>query len=117
MWRLTETLRQLEEAGDGSVVLELIDSFQEDTASRLQRLRDAVARLDAARVAAEAHTMQGSASQMGADALAALCRAVEAGAPARNWPELQRQVKQAEVDFAEVSAGMSEYVKARRRTG
>ena len=115
MWRLTETLREIEER-DENTLLELIDSFQDDTASRFQRLHDAVALLDAVRVKAEAHSMQGSASQMGAEALAALCRAVEAGAPARNWPELQCQVKQAEVGFAEVSGAMSEYVKARRRT-
>jgi HPt (histidine-containing phosphotransfer) domain-containing protein len=113
MWRLTETLRDIEEK-DESLVLELIDSFQSDTASRFQRLHDAVAKLDAARLKAEAHSIHGSASQMGAEALAAQCRALEAGALARNWPELESQVKQAEVAFAEVGVAMSEYVKARR---
>ena len=113
MWQLPDTLREIEEAGDESIVLELIDSFRSDTASRFEQLRDAVARLDGARVKAEAHAMRGSASQMGAEALAALFRAVEAGAPRRNWPELENQVKQAEAGFAEARNAMAEFVKAR----
>jgi hypothetical protein len=54
---------------------------------------------------------------MGADALADLCQAVEAGASKMNWPELEYQVNQAKVRFAEVRSAMSAYVKARRRAG
>ena len=64
MWHLPETLMEFEEAGECSVVLELIDSFQTDTASRLERLHNAVARFDAATVKAEAHSVRGSARQM-----------------------------------------------------
>ena len=112
MWHLPETLREFEEAGDDSIVLELINSFQNDTASRCERLQDAVARHDAARVKAEAHSMRGSARQMGAEALADLCQAVEADAPLMNWPELAHQSKQAEVRFAEVRNAMSGYVQS-----
>jgi HPt (histidine-containing phosphotransfer) domain-containing protein len=109
MWQLPEALREIEAAGDDSIVLELIDSFQNDTASRLERLHNAVARLDGARVKAEAHAVRGSARQMGAEALANLCQAVEAGASQMNWLELEYQVKQADVRFAEVRNAMSEY--------
>jgi histidine phosphotransfer protein HptB len=115
MWHLPETLKEFEEAGDGSIVLELIDSFESDTASRLKRLHEAVARLDAATVKAEAHSVRGSARQMAAEALADLCQAVEASAPKLNWPELKEQVTQAEVRFAEVCSAMGEYVKTRRQ--
>ena len=117
MWHLPETLRELEEAGDDSIVLELIDSFQNDTATRLERLHDALARLDAATVKAQSHSLRGSARQMGADALADLCQAVEAGAPRMNWPELESQVEQAVVRFAEVRSAMSEFVKGRQGAG
>jgi HPt (histidine-containing phosphotransfer) domain-containing protein len=113
MWQLSETLREIGEGGDNGIVLELIDSFQNDTASRLERLHNAVSRHDAATVKAEAHSVRGSASQMGAEALAALCQALEAGAPKLNWIELEDQMKQAEVRFAEVSSAMSEFVRAR----
>jgi len=117
MWQLPETLREMEVDGGDGIVLELIDSFQNDTAIRFVRLHYAVARLDGAGVKAEAHAVRGSARQMGAEALADLCQAVEAGAPEMNWPELEYQVKQAEVRFAEARNAMSEYVKARRRAG
>ena len=117
MWHLPETLREMEEAGNDSIVPELIACFQDDAASRFERLHDAVARLDAATVKAEAHSIRGSARQMGAEALADLCQAVEAGALQMNWPELEGQVDQADERFAEVRSAMSEYVKARRRAG
>jgi histidine phosphotransfer protein HptB len=115
MWHLPETLREFEQTGDETIVLELIDSFQNDTAHRFERLHDAVARLDAATVKAEAHAVGGSARQMGAEALADLCQAVEAGAPQMTWPELESKMEQADLRFAEVRTAMSEFVDARWR--
>jgi HPt (histidine-containing phosphotransfer) domain-containing protein len=115
MWHLPETLREFEQTGDETIVLELIDSFQNDTAHRFERLHDAVARLDAATVKAEAHAVGGSARQMGAEALADLCQAVEAGAPQMTWPELENHLEQADLRFAEVRTAMSEFVDARWR--
>ena len=117
MWHLPESLREMEEVGEDSIVLELIASFQDDTASRFERLHVAVARLDAATVKAEAHSMRGSARQMGAEALADLCQTIEAGALKMNWPELEGQVDQADGRFAEVRSAMSEYVRARGLAG
>ena len=115
MWHLPETLREFEQTGDETIVLELIDSFQNDTAHRFERLHDAVARLDAATVKAEAHAIQGGAKQMGAEALADRCREVEASAAERNWLALESQVEQADLRFAEARNAMAEYVKARWR--
>ena len=115
MWHLPEALREIEEAGDVTIVLELIDSFQNDTSRRFERLHAAVARLDAATVKAEAHAVGGSARQMGAEALADLCQAVEAAAPQIDWRELEGQMEQADLRFAEAWDVMAEYVKARWR--
>lgn len=82
---------------------------------RFKRLHEAVARLDAATVRSKAHTIRGSAGQMGAEALAALCQAVEAGVPEMSWTERVYQLDQAEARFAEVYSAMAEYVIARRR--
>src|ERR1035441_1658780 len=114
MWHMPEALREIEEAGDVTVLLELVNSFQDDTIKRFERLRAAVARLDAATAKAEAHAMQGGARQMGAEALADLCQAVEAAAAQRNWLELEGQMEQADLRFAEAWDVMAEYVKARR---
>jgi HPt (histidine-containing phosphotransfer) domain-containing protein len=113
MWHLPENLRELEEDGN-DIVLELIASFETDTADRLARLHESFVRRDASSVNAEAHSMRGSSRQMGAEALADLCQAMEAGAPRMNWPELECQAKQAEVCFAEVLSAMSEYVRLAR---
>jgi HPt (histidine-containing phosphotransfer) domain-containing protein len=115
MWDLPETLREIEEAGDETFVLELITSFQNDTARRFERLRAAVARLDAATVKAEAHAMRGSARQMGAEALADSCQKVESAAPHMNWAELESQMEQAHLHFAEIRTDMSEFIDARWR--
>ena len=115
MWHPPEALREIEEAGDQTIVLELINSFQNDTIRRFERLHAAVARLDAATVKAEAHAMQGSARQMGAEGLADLCQAVEASAAQRNWLALEGEVEQADLRFAEARSAMAEYVQARWR--
>ena len=117
MWHPPEELREIEESGEDDIVLELIGCFQTDIASRFKRLHDAVARLDAETVKAEAHTIRGSAGQMGAEALAALCQAVEAGVPEMSWPEREYPLNQAEARFAEVYSAMAEYVVAKRRAG
>ena len=115
MWHLPESLREFEEAGNETIVLELISSFRNDTARRLERLHAAVARLDAATVKAEAHAVGGSARQMGAEALADLCQAVEAAAPQTTWRDLEGQLEQADLRFAEVHTDMSEFVNAKWR--
>jgi HPt (histidine-containing phosphotransfer) domain-containing protein len=115
MWYLPETLREIEEDSDDSLVLELIASFEIDTARRFERLHESFLQRDAARVKAEAHSMRGSSRQMGAEALADLCQALEGGAPQMNWPELECQAKQAEACFAEVRSAMSEYVQRATR--
>src|SRR5579863_1844000 len=117
MWQPPKELREIEEAGDDGIVLELIGCFQTDVASRFKRLHEAVARLDAATVRSEAHTIRGSAGQMGAEALAALCQAVEAGVPEMSWAEGEYQLNQAETRFAEVYSEMTEYIVARQRDG
>jgi hypothetical protein len=42
---------------------------------------------------------------------------LEAAAPRMNWPELDYQVNQAELGFAELRIAMSEYVNAKQRAG
>jgi len=76
-WVLPATLRQLEECGETDLVAELIAIFQTDTASRLEILAQAVETADYTTARQEAHTIKGSALQVGADSLAELCRQME----------------------------------------
>jgi len=116
MWQLPETLREFVEAvGDDRIVLELIGSFRATLPAGWNVCTQPWPGSTPAEWNAEAHSMRGSASQMGAEALAELCRSVEAGAPRMNWPELECQVNQAEVRFAELRIAMSEYVDTKQR--
>ena len=77
VWVLPAALRQLEECGEADLVEELIDIFQTDTAERLELLARAVESGDYATTRAEAHTIKGSAMQVGAVRVAEVCRQME----------------------------------------
>lgn len=62
---------------DPDTLTELIDLFVADTADRLQDLRAAADRRDYASLRETAHTLKGSAGQMGAEQIAELCRDIE----------------------------------------
>src|SRR4051794_18512238 len=62
---------------DEMLLPELIRTFEEDTALRLERIRSAAVAGDRDRLRSEAHTIKGSASQMGAATVAELCREIE----------------------------------------
>ncbi|MEO8592201.1 MAG: Hpt domain-containing protein [Candidatus Solibacter sp.] len=117
MWHLPETLREFGDVGLDSLVLELIETFLSDTASRYERLEIAVADRDATTVKAEAHSMRGSARQMGADALADLCHSIETSTSQMDWAEVVHQMNQVSMRFADVRSAMSEYAMANQRTG
>ena len=76
-WVLPAALRQLEECGEAVLVEELIAIFQTDTASRLELLAHAVETADYSTVRTEAHTIKGSALQVGAVQVADVCRTIE----------------------------------------
>jgi HPt (histidine-containing phosphotransfer) domain-containing protein len=82
-----ESLRLLAECGESGLVDEIIVIFQSDTASRLEVLGRAVAAVDLAVVRAEAHTIKGSAMQVGAGRMAELCKQMEL--EARKTPPLE----------------------------
>jgi HPt (histidine-containing phosphotransfer) domain-containing protein len=77
VWVLPAALRQLEECGEADLVEELIAIFQTDTAERLALLGRAVEMADYATTRAEAHTIKGSALQVGAVRVADVCRQME----------------------------------------
>lgn len=71
-----EELRDLEEAGEFSV-REHIDLFLDDSAQRLQRLRQSVVAGDSKAVHFEAHTLKGACREVGAAAAAEVAHMLE----------------------------------------
>jgi HPt (histidine-containing phosphotransfer) domain-containing protein len=112
-WSLPEELRQMAEGGDSEIVVEVLTVFQSDTAKRIQALETALAGGDTAVVRTQAHSIKGSASQVGAAGLAALCQRIERTAPQGPSSELSALVGQLSPTFAEVSraitAGLNPY--------
>jgi len=82
VWELPESLSRLARGGDAWLVAEILEDFCQDGRARLSRLRHAAASQDAATVKLEAHSLKGSAAQMGAEGLATGCRALELSASA-----------------------------------
>jgi HPt (histidine-containing phosphotransfer) domain-containing protein len=77
-WQPNETLSELVAAGFAEAVAELIQDFRQDTAMRLNRLRMALHLGELVAVRKEAHSIKGSALQMGAAEVATLARRIEA---------------------------------------
>ena len=107
-WTPPRLLRQL--AADGSgLEAELIEAFKTDTATRLERLHDAITKNDATRLRMEAHTIKGSAWQMGADTVASMCQELEAAAGETPLSRLNERMNRLDAHFAEVCRAMTMY--------
>jgi CheY-like chemotaxis protein/HPt (histidine-containing phosphotransfer) domain-containing protein len=71
-------LRKVERAGAPGLVKKVTDLFLEDTPRQLTALRDSAQRGDCARLAKLAHTLRGSAANLGAREMVRVCGELEA---------------------------------------
>ncbi|QXI19279.1 Hpt domain-containing protein [Pseudomonas hamedanensis] len=90
-----DTLREVMEDG----YQELLETFLADSESRLQELQDTTS---AKALSDIAHSFKGSASNMGAVWLAALCQELESNAKDKNPQALARLVAEIHKEFADV---------------
>jgi len=104
-WTLPESLQELAECGEKDMVAEVLTLFQADTESRLQVLRSAAEAGDRVRTRAQAHSLKGSAVQVGAMALAEACRELELTAETR--PDLLSPLAEIESRFEAVSKAIA----------
>ena len=79
---IIDGLRELREPGQPDPLAELIELFFKDARPRLETMGQAVSAGDWAKLSAAAHTLKGSASNLGARQLAAHCAALEKQAKA-----------------------------------
>ena len=108
-WALSEVLREFVRDGDTDVVLDLIRAFKDDTAVRLCDLRNAAAGGDRASLKGQAHTIKGSARQMGATALADVCERLELASSDRPVSELITYTDNVEAEFTKAWQAMFAY--------
>jgi len=90
-----DTLREVMEDG----YTELLETFLADSQSRLHELQDSTS---AKALSDVAHSFKGSASNMGAVRLAALCQELESEAKNKSPAEIVKLVAQISGEFAEV---------------
>ena len=108
VWSLSADLREIA-AADAGMMAELLSLFIDDSTARLQTLASASFRQDFKVIRSQAHSLKGSALQMGAVGLASLCAALESA----DRPEPDRcgpMVRGIDDEFVRVRVAMEEYL-------
>jgi len=75
--RLPEELLEIAREAGGGMIAVLLEVFQEDSMARLENLHCAIIAEDPDAIQSQAHSLKGSASQIGAVTLSGLCRQME----------------------------------------
>ena len=107
VWVLPKTLQPLAESGDRELVEELIGDFLADGRARLEVIVRAIAGRDYRHVNLEAHTVKGSALQLGAARLADACYRLEFAAKQSAPDDLMVLYREVSDCFEEVSGVMA----------
>jgi len=96
---LLDSLRTLRFEGEPDPVVEIIDLFLRDTPSRLEEAKSASARRDSAGVQSAAHTLKGSANNLGARRLGAAAGRLENEASTGQWELIEELLRAAETEL------------------
>jgi CheY-like chemotaxis protein len=99
-------LRELSEPGRPEPLVELIELFLKDAHPRLERMSSALQGKNLAAVALAAHSLKGSASNLGARRLAELCAALERQAKASDLGESAKLLLETQGEFHRVEAAL-----------
>jgi CheY-like chemotaxis protein len=95
-------LKELREPGQPDPLVELADLFTRESEKSLRQIEQALGQHEAVAIARAAHSLKGSASNLGAHRLAALCAAMEQNAKNEEWPPLPEQLNNLQGELARV---------------
>ena len=95
-------LKELREPGQPDPLRELVELFLKDAQPRLDKMDAAAATGDLPALGAAAHTLKGSASNLGARRLASLCAALEKQARAGEAATPAETLAEVKAEFEEV---------------
>ena len=95
-------LKELREPGQPDPLAELIELFFRDARPRLQKMEAALAAKDFSALAAAAHSLKGSASNLGARRLASLCASLETEAKGQELSETANILLDVKSEFQQV---------------
>lgn len=98
------TLRDLSEPGQPDPVVELIDLFMEDAPDRLHAMQTSLDRRDTDALKIAAHSLKGSAKNLGAKPLARICAELERQTLAADWDNAFLTIKAIGQEFEKLRA-------------
>jgi HPt (histidine-containing phosphotransfer) domain-containing protein len=101
-----EYLHRLEAQGSPGLAADVIEIFRRDTSHRLTALRHAIAQGDGETVFRVAHTLQGSASMIGAASVARSCSALATSARSGSFDQCTVLVAELDALFEAIQRAM-----------
>lgn len=106
-----ESLRQLTPPGEPDVLKEVLQLFLDDVPRRIDRLRTAWQAGNAVEVQRAAHSLKGSAGNLGAHELLDVCRVLDEHGKSGDLSQLLPLVASLEAEYARVAAEIQELIK------
>jgi HPt (histidine-containing phosphotransfer) domain-containing protein len=106
-----ETLRQLTPPGEADVLSEVLTLFLDDVPGRIARLRAAWQAGDAVAVQRAAHSLKGSAGNIGATQMLAVCTQLDQQGRSGDLSLLPPLVESLDAEFAKVAAEIERLIK------
>ncbi len=97
-------LRQLQPPGEPDVLKEVLQLFLDDVPVRIERLRAAWQAGNAVEMQRAAHSLKGSAGNIGANDLLAVCRVLDDRSKSGDLSNLPELVASLDAEFARVEA-------------
>ena len=101
-----DNLRQLTEPGEPDVLAEVLQLFLQDVPRRIARRRASCAAGDAAELHKTAHSLKGSAGNIGAQGLFAICRQLDDQGRVGDVTDAKRLVDALDSEFARVEVAI-----------
>jgi len=99
-------------AGDDGLIVRLIDAFGSDTNARVEQMRRALAASNFPDIRANAHTIKGSARQMGAEAVAEACHELEIACDLQESSLVEARLNRVQELFDNIRVAMAAYPHA-----
>jgi HPt (histidine-containing phosphotransfer) domain-containing protein len=104
---IVEQLRMLAQAGNSELLARLQASFSRDAPTRLAALRSAIATGDRDAIAFNAHTLKGSAANLGAFQIVAACKAIESAPESTDQERLEQFMHALEAAVADAQTALA----------
>lgn len=99
---------------DDELIVDLVHIFTTDIDARIERMREALAAANFRKVRAEAHTIKGSARQVGADALGEVCQEIEIVSDLEAALLIPARLNRVQELFEEIRGAMASYANGRK---